>query len=57
MSDLTELVVVVGRLNRLRQALEAIQDSKDHESAMAIADDALLELSDDEIKNKVVGNE
>ena len=55
MSDLTELVVVVGRLNRLRQALEAIQDCKDHESAVAISTDALLELADNEVKNKVVG--
>lgn len=55
MSDLTELIMAAGRLNMLRRALEAIQDSKDHESAVVISTDALLELADDEVKNRVVG--
>ena len=55
MSDLTELIVAAGRLNRLRRALEAIQDSKDHESAVNISTDTLLELSDDECNNRLVG--
>ena len=59
MSDLTELVVAVGRLNMLRQSLEAIKDGfdegLDRREIYKIVVDCLSEDIDDEVNNMVVG--